>query len=109
MAELTDAQKLSEKDLQVEALEKALKAKDKELVNAAEIVADLKSQLADQAAGIVKLPTVSVGKDSYELVSGAFMWAGKEVTIDILKEDSKLTAELLKAGVANLRKVEATA
>lgn len=109
MAQETDAQKISDLTKQVETLEKALKAKDKELLDAAEIVADLKAQLADQAAGIVKLPTVTVNKDTYELVGGSFTWAGKEVTIDILKEDSKLVAELIKAGVGNLRKAEAAA
>jgi chaperonin cofactor prefoldin len=107
MAQETDEQKIDRLTKKVEQLEKADKVKDKQLEDAATIVADLKQQLADKEAGVVKLPTFSVDKDTYELVGGSFTWAGKEVTVEDLKEDSKLAKELIKAGVTSLRKVEA--
>lgn len=104
---MTDQEKISELTKKVEALEAEKQKQAKELKTAQEIVDDLKQQLADKETGVVKLPTFSVDKDTYELVGGAFTWGSKEVTIEALKEDSKLAKELIKAGVTALRKVEA--
>lgn len=91
---------------QVKLLTTAKDAADKNLEQATKIVTDLKAQLAEKKAGVIELPTVQVGKDQYELVGGAFTWAGKEVTHEVLLEDAKLAAELVKEKVANLRKIE---
>lgn len=121
MAELTDDQKLNKALTdQVAALTKEKQeaqatitsltaAKDKaegDLATATKVVVDLKEKLADKAAGTVKLDTVKVGEDTYELTSD-FFYKGAEVSIEVLKENTELAAELVKEGVGNLRKVVA--
>ncbi|WP_020599192.1 hypothetical protein [Spirosoma panaciterrae] len=91
---------------QIKILTTAKESAEKNLEQATKVVADLKTQLAEKKAGVIELPTVQVGKDTYELVGGAFTWAGKEVTHEVLLEDAKLAAELVKEKVTNLRKIE---
>lgn len=106
MAELTeDQKKIADLEKQVATLTKGKADAEKQVADAIKVVADLKDQLAEKKAGIVELPTVSVGKETYELVGGGFMYNGEEVTLERLKEDTKLAAELVKEGVGNLRKL----
>ncbi|RYC69789.1 MULTISPECIES: hypothetical protein [Spirosoma] len=81
-----------------------LAAKDSELQSAARIVTELKQTLASQQADSDALPTISHGKDSYELLT-EFSWKGQVVTVATLRDDAKLVAELIREGVATLRKV----
>ncbi len=106
-AALTASQnKAAESEKQNAALKATVAAKDKELEQAAGVVSGLKDELAQKAFGTVELPTVKVGKDTYELVGGNFFYSGREVSIEVLKEDAKLAAELVKEGFGGLRKLE---
>lgn len=80
--------------------------KDQDLADAVQVIADLKKKLEEKQAGVIELPTVKVGSDLYELAEGDFTYKGKEVTIDVLKEDAALAKELIKEGISHLRKVE---
>jgi hypothetical protein len=75
--------------LAVQAAEnEALKA---ELEDAAKVVADLKEQLADKAAGGL---TVKVGKEKYEVVGGGYH-KGKAYTKEDIAADAKIAGELI--------------
>lgn len=89
---------------QIDALTKENQALRADRDTAGKVVADLKLQLAGAQSEVKEFPTVTSGKDTYELISGSFTYKGKEVTIDTLKDDSKLVAELIKEGVQDLRK-----
>lgn len=78
---------------------------DKALEQATAVVADLKTQLAEKKVGVIELPTVKLGNDTYELVGGDFFYAGREISIEVLKEEPKLVKELVAEKVANLRKL----
>lgn len=98
----------TEKQAQAKQIEQLLTEKQKstsDLDQAAKVVTQLKEQLAEKLAGTVKLPTVSAGKDTYELVGGAFTYNQSEVTLETLQNDPKLVAELVKEKVGNLRKL----
>ena len=106
MAELTEDQKtIAALQKQVATLTDEKTAALNQVTEATAVVTDLKSQLAEKAAGTIQLPSLKIGSDMYELVGGDFTYNAKEVTLDILKEDSKLAAELVKEGVGNLRKL----
>lgn len=75
-----------------------------ELAEAGEILAEFKTHLAAQTPKEDKLPALEIAGKLHELTS-PFMWAGVEITIDKLKEDAALAAELVEAGVSNLRAV----
>ena len=94
---LTEAQK------QLSAKDEQLAAKDRQLEQAATMITELKAKAAEEAPA--KTPTIKVGKDTYELLSG-FNWKGEEVTLERLQNDPKLAAELIKEEVGDLRKVE---
>lgn len=82
-------------------------AQDKEdLQKAADVIAELKAELSGKAAQVAQVPTVSVGKQTYEFVGGSFTYKGQVVTIDVLKDNAKLAAELVKEGVGGLRLVQ---
>jgi predicted RNase H-like nuclease (RuvC/YqgF family) len=90
-----------------EQLKKAVIQKDNDLEDAASVVEQLKTQLAEKKIGTVELPTVKLGKETYELVGGNFYYGGREVSLETLKEDAKLVAELVKEKVGNLRLLKA--
>lgn len=69
----------------------ALKA---ELADAGKVVADLKEQIADKAAGGL---TVKVGKEKYEVV-GAGYHKGKLYTKKDIAADAKIAKELIDKG-----------
>ncbi|GAB3550622.1 hypothetical protein [Spirosoma fluminis] len=86
-------------------LQKEAQQKDTDLATANTVITELKQQLEKQQGAVQKHPQLTIGKLSYELIS-EFMWAGKLVTLNRLKEDAKLAKELVDEGVANLRLVE---
>ncbi|QIP14726.1 hypothetical protein G8759_19955 [Spirosoma aureum] len=90
-----------------EQLKKAVTQKDKDLEDAASVVEQLKNQLAEKRIGTVELPTVKLGKETYELVGGNFYYGGREVSLETLLEDAKLVAELVKEKAGNLRLLKA--
>jgi len=91
---------------QVKTLTVAKEAAEKNVAEAAKVVVDLKIQLEEKQSGVIQLPTVKVGSETYELVGGSFMFEGKEVSHEVLKENSKLATQLVKERVGNLRKLE---
>jgi hypothetical protein len=106
MAELTDDKaRIVALEKELATLTKAKETAEKEAETAAQVVDDLKTKLAEKQAGVVEIPTLTVGKDTYQFVDGDFTYKGKVVTLESLKEDSKLVAELIKEGVSHLRKV----
>lgn len=86
--------------------EAAQKKAESDLATASEVIAELKAQVAEQDAQIPAVPTLKVGKETYEFVGGAFHYKGQVVTIDALKDNAKLAAELVKEGVSALRLLE---
>ena len=106
LAKDTAEKALSDAQAQIKLVSAAKDAAEKSNEDAAKIVTDLKTQLAEKQSGVIQLPVVKVGADTYELVGGSFMFDGKEVTHELLKEDSKLVAKLIKERVGNLRKLE---
>ncbi|RIV20541.1 hypothetical protein DYU11_21080 [Fibrisoma montanum] len=103
--DLTKAEaQVAELSRQVSTLKNVNESQAAALGEAATIIDELKQKLADKETTSVEIPTVSVGKETYELLTD-FSWKGQEITIDVLREDAKLAAELVKEGVSTLRKV----
>lgn len=75
-----------------------------ELTQAMTVVTDLKTKLAAKTDESASLGSVKVGKDTYELTSD-FFYKGEEVTLQSLKENADLAAELVAEKIGNLRKV----
>lgn len=75
-----------------------------DLQAAAQVVTDLKKQIAETESFAPKQQLVKVGKDTYELVT-EFFFDGREITYELLLEEPALVEKILKAGLADLRKV----
>lgn len=73
---------------------------------AAQVVNDLKQQLASEEKKTAKLPLLKLGKDTYELFGGDFTYKGQTVTVAILKDNKELLQHLVDEGFGNLRKLE---
>lgn len=83
---------LEKKVAALEAENAALKA---ELKDAAQVVEDLKEQLADKAnAGVL---TVKVGSKKYQVVGGCVL-QGKPYTKEAIAADAKIAEMLIKKG-----------
>lgn len=106
MADLTEDQKIiAAQKTQIDTLTKERDTARTDLTTAEGVIDELKEKLAEKEAGTVKLPTVNVGKRTYEFLSD-FMYKGQEVTIELLKDDTTLAEELVKEGVGNLRELK---
>lgn len=85
----------SELEAKVAILEQENAALKAELKDAAEVVADLKEQLADKAtAGVL---TVKVSGKKYRVVGGCVL-AGKRYTKQDIAADAKIAEQLIKKG-----------
>jgi len=85
----------SELEAKVATLEQENAALKAELKDAAEVVADLKEQLADKAnAGVL---TVKVGSKKYQVVGGCIL-GGKPYTKEEIAADAKIAEQLIKKG-----------
>ncbi|GAB2780444.1 hypothetical protein GCM10027275_24980 [Rhabdobacter roseus] len=97
-----ELEKLSKEEL----VQQVLKA-DEEISTSEAIIQELKAELAKAADEILTasgVPTVKVGKDTYEVVIPTFRYKGNQYTaLDVVKDD-KLAAELVKRGSGVLLK-----
>lgn len=107
----------SDKDAQIAELTTKLKAAEQASSDKDAVIEKQKKDL-DQASAIVrelkeqgnkvdteKLPTVTVGRTTYEITEPAFNYKGEIITPARLSEDLDLAGVLIKEGVSFLRKV----
>ncbi|QJD79530.1 hypothetical protein [Spirosoma rhododendri] len=94
--------------LQLKAANEAKEASARQVLEAGEVVQDLKKQLAEKPAADEEKTygKVTVGKATYDLVVPSFNYLGEIVTIDVLNQKSKLAEQLVKDGVSFLQKAE---
>lgn len=104
IAELETSLKVSETELA--KTKQTLAGKTTELSDAETTISELKALLEEVPKQKAKLPTLSVGKKTYELTEPSFNYGGKIISIEVLKENVKLAEELVKEGVSYLRRVD---
>lgn len=86
-----------------------LKAENAKLLadreEAGRIIADLKTEAATAAEAGPAQKTVKIDKKSYLFVDGDFTYKGQLVTHELLTENAKLAAELVREGVSHLQEL----
>ena len=99
----------------LELKDSEITAKDNELKTSSEVIGELKTELSAKEEELLTasdIPTVKVGKDTYQIVIPGFHFYNQDertttfyTTRDVQKDD-KLAAALVKMGSGVLLKVE---
>lgn len=82
--------------------EASIKELESELKDAADVIADLKDQLAE--GGKAKGPVGKIGKDKYRIV-GAFKKAGKTITAEDIAADENILKALVAGNSTLIEKI----
>lgn len=100
-------QEIADLKAKLEEANLAKEASARQLVEAGEVVQDLKQKLAEKpdASAPDTFGSLTVGKTTYELTVPSFNHLGEIITIDVLNAKAKLAEALVKDGVSFLRKV----